>query len=616
MKDRVAAPESKVHGPSRQPPIPPILQEALARPGQPLDAVTRLQMERRFGHDFSQVRVHTDPAAAISARAVGARAYTFGREICFGEQQYNPRTRDGTYLLAHELAHVVQQSRGGVTPSLQSHSYLEQAADRSARSLSTTGSITVDGASDIGVARQVDPIQVEPTQQGLKAEEEQRKRFAQLQADLAAHMPFDQLAFLYAEFLPPGVLDWLQSEYQHLGWPMFTPNIRLEDWYDGPIIDVDWQARRAARREYDLHTIGILGSSFIASLGAVFADNPLDRARAESLASVEEAWKAVANVRTGREQFQSVRSAQPERPVAAEIRPAKPPKSPALVDTSSPSVKGIGVSAEAMWASGSLVSTKPTTAQPAVSRARIPAAQPTPAAPSPNDLVLANPRSKIYHDERSRYFHEGIKLGRTTTRAQAEQQGYRPTLNQPASGIPVGKAAEPLIMRQYYPEYSKTAENQPAYDGFKAGEVKSTFRETTEIIENKRVTVVNETQIGGSTLSIRTLGPGEVTPEHIRSAVKQKFKDIVNKGLLSTRRDPKPRPDGRYWRLELVMPSEVVIHVRIIGKEISKAMLDAANEAVKLEFGPGIPKVRAVLEWWPATVNANDESEPRQHGIE
>jgi len=78
--------------------------------GQPLSADTRRFMEPRFGHDFSRVRVHADEAASRSAQAVQANAYTVGSDVVFGAGQYAPGTRDGDRLLAHELAHVVQQT--------------------------------------------------------------------------------------------------------------------------------------------------------------------------------------------------------------------------------------------------------------------------------------------------------------------------------------------------------------------------------------------------------------------------------------------------------------------------------------------------------------------------
>lgn len=79
-------------------------------PGQPLDQGTRAFFEPRFGHDFSQVRVHTGATAAESAQAVNALAYTVGRDVVFGEGQYAPGTGVGKGLLAHELTHVLQQT--------------------------------------------------------------------------------------------------------------------------------------------------------------------------------------------------------------------------------------------------------------------------------------------------------------------------------------------------------------------------------------------------------------------------------------------------------------------------------------------------------------------------
>jgi hypothetical protein len=66
-------------------------------------------MEPRFGHDFSRVRVHSDSRAADSVGEVRALAYTVGRDIVMGHHQYSPNTRAGQRLLAHELAHTVQQ---------------------------------------------------------------------------------------------------------------------------------------------------------------------------------------------------------------------------------------------------------------------------------------------------------------------------------------------------------------------------------------------------------------------------------------------------------------------------------------------------------------------------
>ena len=95
---------------SRETDAPPLIQEVLRSPGKPLDATARAFFEPRFGHDFSAVRVHTDTQAAESARKVNALAYTVGQNIVFAAKQYAPGTARGDKLLAHELAHTVQQT--------------------------------------------------------------------------------------------------------------------------------------------------------------------------------------------------------------------------------------------------------------------------------------------------------------------------------------------------------------------------------------------------------------------------------------------------------------------------------------------------------------------------
>jgi len=92
--------------------VPSIVPDVLRSPGQPLDSEARAYFEPRFGHDFSQVRVHTDAKAAESARAMNALAYTVGHDLVFEAGQYKPRTSEGHRLLSHELAHIVQQEDG------------------------------------------------------------------------------------------------------------------------------------------------------------------------------------------------------------------------------------------------------------------------------------------------------------------------------------------------------------------------------------------------------------------------------------------------------------------------------------------------------------------------
>jgi len=98
--------------------VSPIVHEALRLPGQALDPSARAFFETRFGHDFSRVRVHADTKADEAAEKLQAQAFTVGKGIYFRRSAYAPRSERGRRLLAHELAHVVQQGQpsGQTTP--------------------------------------------------------------------------------------------------------------------------------------------------------------------------------------------------------------------------------------------------------------------------------------------------------------------------------------------------------------------------------------------------------------------------------------------------------------------------------------------------------------------
>ncbi|MEA2900088.1 MAG: hypothetical protein QOJ84_5703 [Bradyrhizobium sp.] len=98
---------------------PAIVHQVLRSPGQPLDAATRSYMEPRFGHDFSHVRVHHGTSAEQSASALNAHAYAVGNNIVFGAGRSAPETNEGRRLIAHELAHVVQQGCSARQPVLR-----------------------------------------------------------------------------------------------------------------------------------------------------------------------------------------------------------------------------------------------------------------------------------------------------------------------------------------------------------------------------------------------------------------------------------------------------------------------------------------------------------------
>src|SRR5205814_1980687 len=132
---------------------------AAERSGAALDRGTRAFMEARFAYDFSRVRVHHDAAAASSAAQHDAEAYTIGRDIYFGADRYRPDSETGRRLLAHELAHTIQQesAQQPSTTSLQrmpADSAAEVAAHDAAGRVMRGQGAPVLSATAAGIARQ------------------------------------------------------------------------------------------------------------------------------------------------------------------------------------------------------------------------------------------------------------------------------------------------------------------------------------------------------------------------------------------------------------------------------------------------------------------------------
>jgi hypothetical protein len=110
---------------------------AQLRSGRPLDTAVKSRMEPVFGGDFSAVRVHTDSSAAELSSSLNARAFTIGQDVAFGVGEYQPGTLVGDALIAHELAHVMQQGNEGsaigpLTQGAAEYNALEEDADVSA----------------------------------------------------------------------------------------------------------------------------------------------------------------------------------------------------------------------------------------------------------------------------------------------------------------------------------------------------------------------------------------------------------------------------------------------------------------------------------------------------
>jgi hypothetical protein len=148
------------------------VNELIAGEGSPMSPALRRDMEQRFDHDFSAVRLHDNPRVADLAASLSAKAFTVGPHIAFSRGRFTPDTRDGERLLSHELAHVVQQSRSGVAqPTLDGSGSLEVAAEQTADAVAAgSGAVNVSGASATGPAAQPED---EAREEARKAAQEQ-----------------------------------------------------------------------------------------------------------------------------------------------------------------------------------------------------------------------------------------------------------------------------------------------------------------------------------------------------------------------------------------------------------------------------------------------------------
>ena len=135
------------------------VHDVITSSGRPLDGDVREDMEGRLGHDFSDVRLHDDTAAAASAQAVNAHAYTVGSHIVFQRDTYDPSSTQGWTTLAHELTHVVQQrsgpvdgtsAPGGIKVSNPSDRFEQEASANAERAMSTPTAQTLSSSGSSG----------------------------------------------------------------------------------------------------------------------------------------------------------------------------------------------------------------------------------------------------------------------------------------------------------------------------------------------------------------------------------------------------------------------------------------------------------------------------------
>ena len=152
--------------------------------GSPLAPDVRDEMQARLGHDFGDVRVHSDSQAHQSARSVNAHAYTVGSNVVFQRDKYDPSSTEGKTMLAHELTHVVQQrsgpvdgtsAGGGIKVSDPSDRFEREASANADRVMSADLTRTPAAGPGSGAAVQRDeaPEEEEETAQGSFVQREE-----------------------------------------------------------------------------------------------------------------------------------------------------------------------------------------------------------------------------------------------------------------------------------------------------------------------------------------------------------------------------------------------------------------------------------------------------------
>lgn len=168
--------------------VPASVERVLASSGMPLEPALQRDMGQHFGHDFSQVRIHTGTAAEQSARDVNANAYTVGHTIVFGVGQFAPETHAGRRLIAHELTHVTQQHAGRGTGLI-----MRQKGTSASPSTADEGSLFFQDPKVAGDPKQPDRNRVFIETQLTKVGSTINIRFAYPASEISSGTPSKQI---------------------------------------------------------------------------------------------------------------------------------------------------------------------------------------------------------------------------------------------------------------------------------------------------------------------------------------------------------------------------------------------------------------------------------------
>jgi hypothetical protein len=153
-------------GPAGETGVPDPVREVVSSTGRSLDASIQRVMEDRMGDSFGDVQVHTGSSAAAACESINARAFTVGNHVAFNSGEYDPASAEGQHVIAHELAHVRQQTGGAVSMlpqedmqfEIDPDPQLEREAEETAQRVMAGGELGIQRMADTGVHIQREEI--------------------------------------------------------------------------------------------------------------------------------------------------------------------------------------------------------------------------------------------------------------------------------------------------------------------------------------------------------------------------------------------------------------------------------------------------------------------------
>ncbi|SDC33389.1 DUF4157 domain-containing protein [Natrinema hispanicum] len=152
-------------GPAGETQVPDSVRDVISSPGRSLDPSIQRAMEGQMGDSLGDVRIHTGPKAAQACEQINARAFTVGNHVAFNSGEYDPESPEGQHVLAHELAHVRQQTGGAVSMlpqedlglEIDPDPQLEREAEETAQQVIRGGELGIQrlGKTDVHIQRSI-----------------------------------------------------------------------------------------------------------------------------------------------------------------------------------------------------------------------------------------------------------------------------------------------------------------------------------------------------------------------------------------------------------------------------------------------------------------------------